>query len=42
MYLNPGTIKIGLIEASDDLLNEIASGTEVASFSKQKRGLGIV
>lgn len=40
-YLNPGAMEIGLVEAGDDLLDEVTSGTETASLSQQQGGFGI-
>ena len=40
-YPSPGAVEIGLIEASDYLFDEVASGTEMAALPEQKRGLGV-
>lgn len=37
-YSNPGAVEIGLIVASDDLFDEVASGTETAAFPEKQRG----
>lgn len=40
-YSNPSTVEIGLIEAGDDLFDEVASGTEMASLPQQQGRFGI-
>lgn len=36
-YSKPGSVEIGLIEAGDDFLDEVSSGTEMSSLSEQQR-----
>ncbi|RZS01358.1 hypothetical protein BHM03_00031202 [Ensete ventricosum] len=39
-YPNPGLVEISLVVAGDDLLHEVAGGTEPAPLPQQERGLG--
>lgn len=41
-YANPGAVEIGLIEAGDDLLDEILGGAEAAALAQKQRGFLIV
>lgn len=41
-YANPGAVEIGLIEAGDDLFDEVLGGAEAAALTQQKRRFLIV
>lgn len=43
MYPDPGAVEVGLIEAGDDLLDEVAGGAESAALAEEEGGgLGVV
>lgn len=42
-YPDPGAVEVGLIEAGDDLLDEVAGGAESAALAEEEGGgLGVV
>lgn len=38
-HANPGLVEIGLVEAGDDLLDEVARGAEPSALPEEERGL---